>query len=195
MKRLNLEQIPLYYMHSPDPKVPYEDSIGELAKLQKEGKIRHIGVSGVDASQLARARSIVTVAAVQNQYDILSREGNDVLATCERDRLAFIPFSPLGGRTRLGPKNLQDALAGRTAAEAAQEAAQKAADARLAGFQALAAERHISLAQVALAWLLAHSPVMLPIPGTSRLDHLEDDLAAAKIKLTKKEMERMEQLG
>jgi aryl-alcohol dehydrogenase-like predicted oxidoreductase len=191
MKRLNLEQIPLYYLHSPDPKVPYEDSIGELAKLQKEGKIRHIGVSGVDAAQLAKARSIVKVAAVQNQYDILSLESDDILIDCERTHTAFIPFSPLGGRTRLGPKNLQDALAGKGTVDPSQSAA----DARLAGFQALADEHHVSLAQIALAWLLARSPVMLPIPGTSRLDHLEDDLAAARIRLTSTDMERMRKLG
>jgi aryl-alcohol dehydrogenase-like predicted oxidoreductase len=191
MKKLNLEQIPLYYLHSPDPNVPYEDSIGELARMQKEGKIRHIGVSGVNVEQLAKARSIVEVAAVQNQYDILSLESDDILNDCERRLVAFFPFSPLGGRTRLGPKNLQDALAGK----GAMDPSQSAADARLAGFQALADERHCSLAQIALAWLLARSPVIVPIPGTSRLDHLEDDLAAAKIRLTAGEMERMRKLG
>jgi pyridoxine 4-dehydrogenase len=195
LKRLHLEQIPLYYLHSPDPNVPYEDSIGELAKMQNEGKIRHLGVSGVDAALLAKARSIVTVVAVQNQYNILSRESDDILATCEREHMAFIPNSPLGGRTRLGPRNLQIAIQGHAAGEPENSPENSPGDARLAGFQALADERHVDLAQIVLAWLLARSPVMLPIPGTSRPDHMETDLAAAKVRLTKKEMERMAQLG
>ena len=191
LKRLNLEQIPLYYLHSPDPTVPYEDSIGELAKMQKEGKIRHIGVSGVDETLLRKAQSLVKVVAVQNQYDILSTESDPILTICEREHIAFVPFSPLGGRTRLGPKNLQEALRG----TARLDPEHNAADARLAGFQALATERHIDLAQVALAWLLARSPVILAIPGSSNPEHMESNLAAAKIHLTKKEMERMAQLG
>ena len=173
-KRLKLEQIPLYYMHQPDPKVPYEDSIGELAKLQKEGKIRHIGISNVNAAQLAAARSLVKVVAVQNRYNILSRQEDEILATCEREHIAFVPYSPLGGRTA---------------------AALNGEDARLAGLKSLAAQKHIDLAQVVLAWLLARSPVMLAIPGTTKIEHLEDNVAAGKVRLTKDEMERIEKLG
>jgi pyridoxine 4-dehydrogenase len=174
LKRLKLEQIGLYYMHQPDPKVPYEDSMGELGKLQKEGKIRHIGVSNVNGEQLSKARSVVTVVAVQNRYNILSREGEEILADCEREHTAFIPFSPLGGRTA---------------------AALNGEDARLAGLKALADKRHIDLAQVVLAWLLARSPLILAIPGTTRIDHLEDDVAAGKVHLTKAEMKQIEQAG
>ena len=174
LKRLKLEQIPLYYMHQPDPKVRYEDSIGELGKLQKDGKIRHIGVSNVTAEQFATARSLVKVVAVQNRYNILTRQADEILATCEHEHIAFVPFSPLGGRTA---------------------AALNGEDARLAGLKALAEEKHVSLAQVVLAWLLARSPVVLAIPGTTKIEHLEDDVAAAKVRLTKQEIERIEKLG
>jgi aryl-alcohol dehydrogenase-like predicted oxidoreductase len=174
LRRLRLEQIPLYYMHQPDPKVPYEDSVGELGKLQKEGKVRHIGVSNVTAEQLATARSVVSVVAVQNRYNILARQADEILATCEREHIVFVPYSPLGGRSA---------------------AALNGEDARLAGLKALAAEKQVGLAQVVLAWLLARSPVIVAIPGTTKIEHLEDDIAAGKVRLTKKEVERIEQLG
>lgn len=174
LKRLKLERIPLYYMHQPDPKVPYEDSIGALAMLQQAGKIRHIGISNVTAGQFATARSLVKVVAVQNRYNILTRQADEILATCEREHIAFIPFSPLGGRSA---------------------AALNGEDARLAGLKSLAADRHIDLAQVVLAWLLARSPVMLAIPGTTKIEHLEDNVAAGKVRLTKEEMGRIEKLG
>jgi len=170
LKRLGLEQIPLYYLHQPDPKVPLEDSMGELGKLQKEGKIRHIGVSNVNAEQLTTARSVVLVVAVQNQYNILTRESDAILATCEREHMVFVPYSPLGGR---------------------RTKALNANDARLAGLQALADKRHVALAEVVLAWMLARSPLMLPIPGTTRVDHVESDVAAAEVRLTKQEMEQI----
>ncbi len=166
LKRLQLEQIALYQMHWPDPNVPYEDSIGELAKLQREGKIRHIGVCNVDEALLAKARSVATVVAVENRYNILSTQSDGIIALCEREHIVFIPWSPLARR---GQGNA-------------------AAELRLAGLQALAKERHIEMPQAALAWLLARSAVMLPIPGTVRVDHLEDNIAAAKARFTKKEM-------
>jgi len=174
LKRLKLEQIPLYYMHQPDPAVPYEDSIGELGKLQKEGKIRHIGVSNVTAEQLAGARALVTVDAVQNRYNILSTQGQDILADCERHRTAFIPFSLLGGR-------------------AAPIVGQQTENSRLDALKSLANERRISLTQAQLAWLLASSPVMVTIPGTTKIEHLEENVAAAKVRFTKREMERVAQ--
>lgn len=170
LKRLRLEQIPVYYIHEPDPKVPLEDSMGELGKLQTEGKIRHIGVSNVSAEQLAQARSVVTVAVVQNQYNILTRGSDDVLAVCEREHLVFVPYSPFGGR-RTKALNSQDT--------------------RLSGLQALADKRHVSSAEVVLAWLLARSPVTLPIPGTTRVDHLEADIGAAGMRLTRQEMRQI----
>jgi pyridoxine 4-dehydrogenase len=171
LKRLQLEQIYLYQMHSPDPKVPYEDSIGELARLQKEGKIRHIGVCNVDATLLAKARAIVTVVSVQNRYNILARDSDDLVALCEREHMVFMPYGPLGGRSTK---------------------ALNTEDKRLAELQAVAAERHIDMPQMVLAWLLARSPVMLPIPGTSKLAHMEDNVGAAQVHLTPKEMERID---
>jgi pyridoxine 4-dehydrogenase len=174
LKRLKLEQIPLYYMHQPDPQVPYEDSLGELASLQQAGKIRHIGISNVTAAQFATARSLVKVVAVQNRYNILSRQADEILTACEREHIAFIPYSPLGGRSA---------------------AALNGEDVRLAGLKSLAADKHIDLAQVVLAWLLARSPVILAIPGTTKIQHLEDNVAAGKVHLTKEEMQRIEKLG
>jgi pyridoxine 4-dehydrogenase len=174
LRRLKLEQIPLYYMHQPDPKVPYEDSLGELAKLQKEGRIRHIGVSNISAEQLSTARSLVTVAAVQNRYNILSKQADAILATCEKEHIAFIPFSPLGGRSA---------------------ATLNEGDARLAGLKALAEEKNVDMAQIVLAWLLARSPAIVVIPGTTKIGHLEADIAAGKVRLTKQEIARIDRLG
>src|SRR6185437_11922409 len=100
LKRLKLERIDLYQFHEPDPKVPFEDSVGELAKLQKEGKIRHVGISNVDAQQLAKARAIVKVASVQNRYNVVDRSSDAVLAVCEREHIAFIPWAPLAQGTQ-----------------------------------------------------------------------------------------------
>jgi pyridoxine 4-dehydrogenase len=169
LKRLKLERIALYQLHRPDPKVPFEDSVGELAKLQQQGKIQHIGLSNVDPGQLAQAQSIIKVVSVQNRYNVVDRQSDDVLAICEREHIAFLPWAPLAQRAQ---------------ANAAQ-------DPRLAALQAVAAERHIDMPQATLAWLLARSPVILPIPGTSRVDHLEENVAAAAIRLTKQEMQRI----
>ncbi|HVW67906.1 MAG TPA: aldo/keto reductase [Steroidobacteraceae bacterium] len=167
--RLKLERIDLYQLHRPDPKVPYEDSVGELARLQKEGKIRHVGVSNVDVQQLAKARAIVKVVSVQNRYNVADRASDDVLAVCEREKIAFLPWGPLAQRAQ----------------------ASATPDPHLAALEAIARERNIDINQAALAWLLARSPVMLPIPGTSKVEHLEDNVGAAKIKLTSAEMERV----
>ncbi len=169
LKRLDVAQITLYQLHRPDPHVPFEDSVGELAKLQREGKIRHIGLSNVDTRQLAAARALVKVVSVQNRYNVADRDSDDVLAVCERDGIAFLPWAPLAEREQGGA----------------------AADPRIAALAAIARERHVDMAQAALAWLLARSPAMLPIPGTSRVAHLEDNIAAAAIHLGKEEMERV----
>jgi pyridoxine 4-dehydrogenase len=169
LTRLKLERIDLYQHHRPDPEVPYEDSIGELAKLQKEGKIRHIGVSNVTPEQLAKARSLVKVVSVQNRYNVADRSSDDVLTICEREQIVFIPWGPL--------------------AQSAQ--ASSTPDKGLVALQAIAKERKIDNNEAALAWLLARSPVMLPIPGTSQVKHLEDNVGAARIKLTADEMARV----
>jgi pyridoxine 4-dehydrogenase len=168
LTRLKLERIDLYQLHRPDPQVPYEDSIGELAKLQKEGKIRHIGVSNVDPAQLAKARALVKVVSVQNRYNVADRSSDDVLTICEREQIAFLPWGPLAQTAQAGGTNKS-----------------------LVALQAIAKERNIDGNEAALAWLLTRSPVMLPIPGTSQVKHLEDNVGAAKIKLTPEEMARV----
>src|ERR1700744_4839674 len=165
LTRLKLERIDLYQLHRPDPQVPYEDSIGELAKLQKEGKIRHIGVSNVSPEQLAKARSLVEVVSVQNRYNVADRSSDAVLSICEREQIAFIPYNPLAQSAQAGGTNKS-----------------------LVALEAIAKERNIDNNEAALAWLLTRSPVMLPIPGTSQVKHLEDNVGAAKIKLTPGEM-------
>lgn len=165
--RLRVERIDLYQLHAIDPLVPLEESLGELARLQQEGKIRHVGVSNFTSGELARARRVVDVVSVQNRYNVSDRSSDAVLATCERDGLAFIPWSPLSQsprEPREGPR------------------------ARLAVW---AARHGVSFAQAAVAWLLARSPAMLPIPGTSRLQHLEENLAAGALRPTAAEMEEI----
>ena len=166
LTRLKLERIDLYQLHRPDPQVPFEDSVGELGKLQKEGKIRHIGLSNVDPGQLAKARGIVKVVSVQNRYNVADRGSDTVLAICEKEQIAFIPWGPLA----------QQAQANSTPPKS------------LGALQAIAKARNIDIEEAALAWLLARSPAMLPIPGTSKVAHLEDNVGAAKIKLTPQEM-------
>ena len=153
LKRLRLERIDLYQLHAPDPKVPFADSVGVLADAQRAGKIRHIGVSNVSVRELGEARRIATIVSVQNEYNIGDRGSDDVLAVCEQAGIAFIPWFPLGaGRTLKATK-----------------------------IQRLAARVGVTPAQVAIAWLLARSPVMLPIPGTASIPHLEENVAAAAL--------------
>jgi pyridoxine 4-dehydrogenase len=166
LTRLKVERIDLYQLHRPDPQVPYEDSVGELAKLQKEGKIRYIGVSNVSVEQLAKARALVKVVSVQNLYNVSDRSSDDVLAVCEREKIAFIPWGPLAQRAQQNSTPPKSLLA----------------------LQAIARNRNIDINEAALAWLLARSPVMLPIPGTSKVAHLEDNVGAAAIRLTPQEM-------
>jgi pyridoxine 4-dehydrogenase len=158
LKRLRVDRIELYQLHSPDPRVPIEDSVGALLDLQREGKIRHIGVSNVDASELAAARRVATIVSVQNRYNLADRSSEPVLTVCERDGIAFLPWYPLS--------------AGSDAAGANRALAE------------VAAKHSATPAQVAIAWLLARSPVMLPIPGTSSVTHLEENLQAAGLRLS-----------
>lgn len=164
LRRLRLECIDLYQLHAIDPAVPLEDSVGELARLRQQGKIRHVGVSNFDAGELTRARAVVDIVSVQNRYNVADRSSDPVLAICERDGLAFIPWSPLAQSPR-------DASA--------------APRARLGRW---ATQRGLSLPQAAVAWLLARSPAMLPIPGTSRAAHVEELVAAAVVRPTAEEM-------
>ncbi len=160
LKRLRLERIDLYQLHTVDPKVPIEESVGTLKQMQDAGKIRHIGLSNVDPAEIARARKIVPIVSVQNRYNIEDRKSENVLEYCEKENLGFLPWFPIGGGNGLKPENPLN-----TAAKA----------------------HGVSVYQVALAWLLQRSPVMLPIPGTSSLAHLDDNVAAAKLKLALEE--------
>jgi aryl-alcohol dehydrogenase-like predicted oxidoreductase len=155
LQRLRVECIDLYQFHSIDPLVPLEESLGEIARLQREGKIRHVGVSNFTSGELARARRIVNVVSVQNRYNVSDRTSDAVLASCERDGIAFIPWSPLSQ----SPREPQEGPRARLAAWAEQ--------------------RGVPFTRAAIAWLLARSPAMLPIPGTSSVQHLDDNLAAA----------------
>ena len=161
LRRLKLDRIDLYQLHSPDPDVPYEDSVGALKELQDEGKIRHVGVSNVSRAELEQARGIVEVVTVQNRYNLQERQSEDVLEECERAGIGFIPWFPLAiGRL----------------AEAGGP------------LDRIASDHDATPAQIALAWLLARSPVMLPIPGTSSVEHLEENLAATRIQLSDDEV-------
>jgi len=167
LKRLHLERVDLYQLHTVDPKVPLEESVGALKQMQDAGKIRHIGLSNVDRAEIDRARKIVPIVSVQNRYNIEDRKSEDVLVYCEKEKLGFLPWFPIGGGGGLKPKNPLNA----------------------------AAKAHgVSVFQVALAWLLQRSPVMLPIPGTSSLAHLEENVAAAKLKLTPEEWKAIDAL-
>jgi pyridoxine 4-dehydrogenase len=161
LRRLKLDRIDLYQLHSPDPRVPYEDSVGALKELQDEGKIRHVGVSNVSLEELAQAREIVEVVTVQNRYNVTDRYSEDVLDACEEAGIGFIPWYPLATGRLAEPGGALDR----------------------------AARTHDATpAQVALAWLLARSPVMLPIPGTSSVEHLEENVAATGIELSPDEV-------
>ena len=167
LRRLRLERIDLYQFHTVDPDVPFEESVGALVELRDEGKIAHIGLSNVDAEQLARAREIVPIVSVQNRYSIEVRDSEQVLEECEVQGIAFIPWYPLA--------------AGNLAA---------------GGSIARIAEAHDATpSQVALAWLLTRSPLMLPIPGTSSVEHLEENVAAAGLRLAQEEFEELFALG
>jgi aryl-alcohol dehydrogenase-like predicted oxidoreductase len=160
LRRLRLGRIDVYQLHAIDPHVPLEDSVGELARLRQEGKIRHVGVSNFNARELERARRIVPVVSVQNRYNVAYRASDPVLEACERDGIVFLPWSPL---------------------------AQGQGDAHRperAELERLAVARGWSVPQASVAWLLGRSPAMLPIPGTSRIDHLEQLVAAASFDLS-----------
>jgi pyridoxine 4-dehydrogenase len=167
LRRLRLEQIDLYQLHAPDPSVPLEDSLGALAELQREGKVRHIGISNVSLDQLELARGLVEVVSVQNRYSLAERQYSEaVLEACEQEGITFMPWFPLGdGRlaSRGGP------------------------------LERIARTHGATPAQVALAWLLGHSPVIVPIPGTSSVEHLEENLAASEVALHAEEMELLAQ--
>jgi len=162
--RLGVDTIDLYQYHRPDPDVPFEEAVGTFAELRDEGLVEHVGLSNVDVDQLERARDVVEIATVQNRYHVGDREHEDVLAACEDHGIGFVPWYPMGGGD-LGAK--------------------------AAVLDDVAANHDATRHQVALAWLLAHSPVTLPIPGTSSVAHLEENVAAADLELTDEEYARL----
>jgi len=165
LRRLKLERIDLYQLHRIDPKVPAEEQFGELKKLQEEGKIRHIGLSEVKPAEIDNARKTIRVVSVQNLYNIADRNHEDTLQYCEKNNLAFIPWFPVAAGKLAQPGGALD------------EAARK---------------HHATVAQLALAWLLQRSKAMLPIPGTSSVRHLEENLGAAALQLDANEWRALE---
>jgi aryl-alcohol dehydrogenase-like predicted oxidoreductase len=161
LRRLRLDRIDLYQLHRIDPKVPAEDQLGTLKDLQTQGKIKHIGLSEVSVRQIQHARTIVPIVSVQNRFSVADRGSEDVLEYCEKEKMGFIPWFPLAAGRVSGPESAISRIAARWRA---------------------------SPSQVALAWLLARSPVMLPIPGTSKVEHLEENVAAVELKIDANKM-------
>jgi pyridoxine 4-dehydrogenase len=159
LRRLRLDQIPLYQLHRPDPNVPFADSVGALAALKDEGKIRHIGLSNVNEAQLREAQAITPIVSVQNRYNAGDRSSQSVADLCDQEQIVFIPWAPVQNTDR----NV--------------------------GLRAAADVHGVSLNQVVLAWLLAQSSQILPIPGSGSADHVEDNVAAAGLQLTAAEQE------
>jgi aryl-alcohol dehydrogenase-like predicted oxidoreductase len=169
LRRLKLERIDLYQLHRIDPRTPLEESLGALQRMQEQGKIRHIGLSEVTPEQIREARKIVEVVSVQNRYSLADRRHEETLRYCEREKIGFLPWYPIAGGKLLKPET-----------PAAQVLARIAEQHRASG------------AQLSLAWLLERSPVMLPIPGTSKVAHLEENVAAAGLKLSDGERAELE---
>ena len=164
LRRLRLDRIDLYQLHRIDPKVPAEEQLGTLRDLQAEGKIRHIGLSEVSVRQIQHAQTIIPIVTVQNRYSMTDRASEDVLEYCEKRKIGFIPWFPLAA----GKLSGADGAIGR-----------------------VAAKWKATPSQVALAWLLSRSPVVLPIPGTSKVEHLEENVAAADLKIDENEMQEL----
>lgn len=168
LRRLRVDRIDLYQLHGPDPAVQFEETVGALALLRDEGKVRHVGLSNVSVELLRRAQALVPVVSVQNRYSVADRASEDVLDACARERIAFLPWYPLeaGDLARPGGAVGQ-----------------------------IASARGATPAQVALAWLLTHSPVVAPIPGTASVAHLEENVAAAGLELTDAELAALGRSG
>ncbi|HEY4764969.1 MAG TPA: aldo/keto reductase [Candidatus Sulfotelmatobacter sp.] len=167
LRRLRLERIDLYQLHRIDPKVPAEDQLGTLKELQAQGKIKHIGLSEVSVRQIQRARTIVPIVSIQNRYSVADRGSEDVLEYCEKEKMGFIPWFPLAAGRVSGSESPISRIAARWKA---------------------------SPSQLALAWLLARSSVMLPIPGTSRVKHLEENVAAAEFKIDANQWQELDRM-
>src|SRR5881398_971590 len=171
LKRLKLERIDLWQLHRIDRKVPVEESLGAIKKAQDAGKIRHVGLSEVTVAEIEQAKKVVPIVSIQNRYNITDRESEAALNYCQKEKMGFIPWAPIGGG---GSRSLS-----------------KASN----PLEAEAKRHNVSVVQLALAWLLQKSPVMLPIPGTANIAHLEENMAAAKLQLSAEEWKRIEDLA
>lgn len=168
LRRLGLEQIYLYQFHRPDFRVPFEVSLQTFFELQEEGKVRHVGLSNVSVEQLKTAMKMGQIVSVQNSYSVLNRGSEDVLSLCEQNDIVFIPYFPMGGNAGgLNEQRIDD----------------------------IAHKHNASSRQIGLAWLLQHSPVILPIPGTGSLEHLEENMGAVNIRLDKDDVAQLDILG
>jgi aryl-alcohol dehydrogenase-like predicted oxidoreductase len=165
LRRLKIERIDLWQLHRIDPKVPVEESLGVIKRLQEQGKIRHVGLSEVKPNEIDQARKVIEIVSVQNQYNIGDRRHEDVVDYCTKHNIGFIPWFPVAAGKLAQPGGKLDAAANRHSA---------------------------TVSQLSLAWLLHHSPVMLPIPGTSSVEHLEENIAAANVKLSADEWKDIE---
>jgi pyridoxine 4-dehydrogenase len=166
-----LERIDLYQLHTVDRKEPIEDSVGPLKKAQDAGKIRHVGLSNVSVKEIERAKKIVPIVGVQNRYNLTDRDSQDVLDYCEKEKMGFLPWAPIGGGGRGSLSKSDNSL------------------------EAEAKRRNYNPVQLALAWLLQKSPVILPIPGTSSLAHLDENMAAEKLLLSPDDWKKIEDLA
>lgn len=165
LRRLKLQRIDLYQLHRIDPKTPLEESLGKLSELQQAGKIRHIGLSEVTVEEIEQARKVVPIVSVQNRYNLMERKYEGVLDYCTKNNIAFLPWYPMNaGKFAKNGGALSD----------------------------FAVERGITVSQLSLAWLLQHSPVMVPIPGTSSITHLEENMKAAEIKLSGEDLDALQ---
>jgi len=165
LRFLQLERLDLWQLHRIDPKTPVEESLGAIKEMQKQGKVRHIGLSEVKVPEIEKARKVVEIVSVQNKYNLSDRAHEDVLAYCQQNNIAFIPWFPVAAGKLAQPGGVLDA----------------------------AAKRHgATVSQLSLAWLLHHSPVILPIPGTSSVEHLEENLKAGDVALSDEEWDEIE---
>jgi pyridoxine 4-dehydrogenase len=171
LQRLKLERIDLWQLHRIDRKVPVEESLGAIKKAQDAGKIRHVGLSEVTVAEIERAKKVVPIVSIQNRYNLTDRKSEAALNYCQKEKMGFIPWAPIGGS---GTRSLSKAGS---------------------ALEAEAKRHNVSVVQLALAWLLQKSPVMLPIPGTANIAHLEENMAAKKLQLTAEEWKRIEGLA
>jgi pyridoxine 4-dehydrogenase len=171
LKRLKLERIDLYQLHRIDPQVPVEESLGALKKAQDAGKIRHVGLSEVTVAEIEQAKKVLPIVSIQNQYNITDRDSEGALNYCAKEKMGFIPWAPIGGGRNPSLRKTGNVL------------------------EAEAKRHNVSVVQLALAWLLQKSAVMLPIPGTSSLAHLEENMAAEKLQLSAEEWKKIEELA